>query len=131
MWSFYKKINKKHYLKIGCYQLPCYQILVFWGISKIALAFFLSFLVFHPQKHFSTQIYFWSPKTISRSISQIQPKYWTLFGGGGGKKTPSPFPRKFQSPILSTFSWSQKRFVFIIFYQNSSRMFPENVSIKS
>ena len=64
----------------------------FLGFPNFQNQFFLSFLVFHQKKiFFVLQTYFCFPKKISRLVSQIQPKFLTLFffffgGGGGGEK---------------------------------------------
>ena len=75
LWIFPKNLLFRKILKFWC----------FGGFRKFQLQFFLSFLVFHQKQFFlPDQSFFCFLKKFFRSISQIQSKCWTLFGGGGG-----------------------------------------------
>ena len=77
------------------YFLKNIQILVFWRISKISIAFFFVIFSFS-QKNIFSQV---KLTFVSRFILQIQPKCWTLFGGGGGGKIAIIYPTELKSPI--------------------------------
>ena len=75
----------------------CSKLTHFWDFQIFKTFFFLSFLVSYQKNFFFVlQTYFCFSKKIYTFVSQMQPKFWTLFGGGVKNGHYFPPPQKIQ-----------------------------------